>query len=150
MTNVHTGGLHTRLGEPIVAGRRYAVTPDGHPDVNAPHLMFLDPEHQWHIAWAPETAATVLLTRADHEGWSAAWLAPLGLLGLAVHAIHGRFRTVSPAEFQAAADEITAQMRQHQPATWAAVTLPAGFTLYPIAPSMVAGSVEAHAQELRG
>lgn len=57
---------------------------------------------------------------------------------------------MSPLEFQAAADEITVQMRQHLPGTWAVVTLPAGFTLYPVAESTVAGSVEAHTQVLRG
>jgi len=143
-----TPGFRTRIGEPIVAGQRYAVTPDGLPDVNAPHLMFIAPEHQWHIEWAPEVAAMVHLTREDHRSWSSAWLSPLGLLGLSVHAVRGKFRSVSPAEFRAAADEITDQMSRHHPTTHATVVLPEGFTLCPVSPSMVAGSVEAHKQSL--
>jgi hypothetical protein len=141
-------GFQTQAGEVILAGQRYAVTRDGLPDINAAHLMFIAPEHQWHTAWIPETAATVSLTREDHVGWSAAWLDPLGLLGLAVHAIRGRFRTVSPAEFQAAADDITDQMSRYLPDTWATVVLPDGFTLHTVSPEMVVGSVENHTQLL--
>jgi hypothetical protein len=141
-------GFQTQTGEVIVAGQRYAVTRDGLPDINAAHLMFIAPAYQWRIELAPEAAATVSLTREDHEGRAAAWLAPLGLLGLAVHATRGRFRTVSAAEFRAAADEITDQMSRYLPGTWATVVLPEGFTLYTVSPAMVVGSIETHTQLL--
>jgi hypothetical protein len=144
----HQPGVRTQTGEIIASGQRYAVTRDGLPDINAADLMFIAPEHQWRTVWSPEAAATVSLTREDHAGGSAAWLAPLGLLGLAVHAVGGRFRTVSATEFQAAADEITDQMSRYIPDTWATVVLPAGFTLYTVSPAMVVGSVQTHAQLL--
>lgn len=92
--------------------------------------------------------ATVHLTREDHDDWSPVWLAPLGLLGLAVHAVRGKFRSVSPAEFRSAADEILGQMSRQHPATRATVVIPEGSILHTVAPSMVAGSVEAHARHL--
>jgi hypothetical protein len=150
MSDTSITRFRTGLGEPIAAGTRYAVTADGQPDINAPHLLFLAPEHQWRIQWAPEEPATVHLTREDHDDLSPVWLAPLGLLGLAVHAVRGRFRIVSATAFQAAADEILQQMSRQYPAGRATVTIPEGFTLHTVAPAMVAGSVEAHNRVLAG